>query len=147
MNVSHLTDKYFTKSRNIVKMFGETIATYRIFMRRPSMMAYKFSRKHLLPFVFDGISNIKFHGRIGDIIPAKKPIITFSAPLSRVLELETVLLQGLTLAPIVAYNTYHMCISLPKVKFIDMHARHVCGAEMMDHVAYGVSVGSDRAKK
>ena len=36
-----LTDSYFNLSRKIVKSFGDSVATYAIFMRRPITLAPK----------------------------------------------------------------------------------------------------------
>lgn len=145
-NVTEMTDKYFTKSFNIVKQFGDMQATYGVFMRRPVMMTKRWMDNFVRRLDVEE-SQIHYYGENGTIIPKKQPILTFTAPMSRALELETLILQGLTLSPVVAYNSYNMCKALPDAEFIDMHARHVCGLEMMDHVAYGVSVGSKRAQQ
>ena len=40
-----------------------------------------------------------------------------------------------------------MCVELPKTAFLAMDARHCAGTEMAEIMAYGASVGSEKAKK
>lgn len=147
MDVNKLTDKYFTKSKKIIEDYGDTIVTYKVFCRRPIILAPFYAENWLreIKNKVDGFK-YKFNGSKGDFIPAKSTILTYSGPMSKIVEYETVILQSLTLAPVVAYNVHQMCCSLPHVSFIDMHGRHACGPEMMEQIAYGVSVGSFRAR-
>ena len=48
---------------------------------------------------------------------------------------------------VAAYNAKSMVLSLPKVSFLAMDARHCAGIDMSDLMAYGAFVGSDSAKK
>ena len=70
-----------------------------------------------------------------------------TGPLFHIVDLETVLLQKLGPACVAAYNASAMCADLPKVAFLAMDARHCAGAEMADMMAYGASVGSERARR
>ena len=40
-----------------------------------------------------------------------------------------------------------MCKEIPRTSFLAMDARHCAGSEMHDLMAYGASVGSNKAKK
>eukprot|EP00959_Pyramimonas_sp_CCMP1952_P059171 1235705-Pyramimonas_sp.AAC.1 len=50
-------------------------------------------------------------------------------------------------ACVAAYNAFQMCADLPRVAFLAMDARHCAGAEMAQLMAYGASVGSNKARE
>jgi nicotinate phosphoribosyltransferase len=45
-----------------------------------------------------------------------------------------------------AYNAFQMSMAAPHIPFLDMHARHAAGPDMVMAAAYGASVGSKMAK-
>ena len=59
--------------------------------------------------------------------------------------LETLLLQKTGFCSVAAYNAFELCLTLPRVAFLAMEARHCAGIEMTEMAAYGASVGSRRA--
>ena len=66
--------------------------------------------------------------------------------MSDLVDLETIYLQRLGAPCVAAYNAYEMCVDLPGVEFLAMHARHCAGDGMADLMAYAASVGSERAR-
>jgi nicotinate phosphoribosyltransferase len=79
-------------------------------------------------------------------IPDQKPIFTYTGSFAALVELETLILRRVGTACVSAYNAYKMATDLPKVAFIDMHARHACGDDLSILAAYGAAVGSRIAK-
>jgi nicotinate phosphoribosyltransferase len=67
--------------------------------------------------------------------------------MSKLSEVETLLLQKTGFPCISANNAFEMCQAIPYAGFIDMHARHAAGAEMNMLVAYGAAVGSEAARR
>ncbi len=142
------TDKYFTKSREVVERFGDATVTYGVFMRRRVICAIDPALELLrsrypanaVPLV------IRRLYEEGSVIPDQKPIFLYTGSLAALLELETLLLQRVGMACVSAYNAYKMALNLPKVAFIDMHARHASGDDMTQLAAYGAAVGSRMAK-
>jgi nicotinate phosphoribosyltransferase len=142
------TDKYFTKSREVVERFGDANVTYGVFMRRRVICAIDPALELLrsryptnaIPLV------IRRLYEEGSVVPDQKPIFLYSGSLAALLELETLLLQRVGMACVSAYNAYKMALNLPKVAFIDMHARHASGDDMTRLAAYGAAVGSRMAK-
>ena len=65
---------------------------------------------------------------------------------SKLVELETIYLQLIGPSSVAAYNAYIMCSKLPNTSFLAMDARHCAGQEMHKLMAYGASVGSNKAK-
>jgi len=146
--VRERTDKYFTKSREVVEHFGDKTVTYGVFMRRRVICAIDPALEvlrahypgHATPLV------IKRLYEEGAIVPDQKPLFVYSGSLTALLELETLVLQRIGIACISAYNAYKMALNLPKVAFIDMHARHASGDDMTRLAAYGAALGSRMAK-
>ena len=83
----------------------------------------------------------------GDWVGAGEPIVYLTGSLGQLSDLETILLQKIGPACVAAHNAYQMALSLPKVAFLAMEARHCAGAEMQDMMSYAASVGSDAAKR
>lgn len=142
------TDKYFTKSREIVEKFGDEPATYGVFMRRRVICAIQPALDVLREYYTHPTVPLKVNRLYeeGAFVPDTKPMFTYSGSLAGLLELETLVLQRTGMACISAYNAYKMAMNLPKAVFIDMHARHASGDDMTNLAAYGAAVGSRMAK-
>jgi nicotinate phosphoribosyltransferase len=143
------TDSYFLKTKAIVGRFGDRLATYAVFLRRPVVCAPRLA----IEFVESAAAerrvsfDIELNYPEGALVGAGEPILYISGSLFHLVDLETVLLQRLGPACVAAYNAYAMCADLPKVAFMAMDARHCAGAEMADMMAYAAAVGSQAARR
>lgn len=142
--VAKRTDKYFTKSRRIVDMFGEKQVKYAVFVRREIVVAVQPAIDLIEKFCPEAI--VTRHYEDGTMLPSETKIFTVEGPMSKLVELETLFLQKVGFSCVSAYNAYLMAKSLPKVPFMDMAARHCTGDDMAIACAYGASVGSHMAK-
>ena len=143
------TDSYFLKSREIIKSNGDVNVTYAVFMRRPVTYAPKIAlswMKEISSKRGEKIS-IKENFKEGSWVGAGEPMFYVSGKISVLIDLETLLLQKLGPACVAAYNAYNMCVEMKNSKFIAMDARHCAGKEMSELMAYGASVGSQKAKR
>lgn len=142
------TDKYFTKSRQVVEKFGDMPVTYGVFMRRRVICAIQPAIDVLHSYYTSTSIPLQVNRLYeeGAFVPDTKALFTYSGSFAALLELETLLLQRTGIACISAYNAYKMAMNLPKTTFIDMHARHASGDDMTNLAAYGASVGSRMAK-
>ncbi len=141
------TDKYFTKSREVVEKFGDRTVTYGVFMRRRVICAINPAIECLREYYPTGTPlQITRPYEEGAFVPDGKPLLTYTGSLASLLELETLILQRTGVACVSAYNAYKMAMNLPKAAFIDMHARHATGDDMTQLAAYGAAVGSRMAK-
>ncbi|MEJ1996141.1 MAG: hypothetical protein P8X75_13200 [Limibacillus sp.] len=147
--VPHWTDQYFRRTARIVGAFGEVQATYAVFMRRPVISAPAIALAWLKARAAEQGFDLEIDLRYpeGKWVGAGEPIFYMTGPLSKLSELETLLLMKLGPACVAAYNAYTMCADLPRVAFLAMDARHCAGTEMAELMAYAASVGSDRAKR
>ncbi|HEY6862765.1 MAG TPA: hypothetical protein VI319_02605 [Burkholderiales bacterium] len=145
------TDKYFTKSRQIIEKFGDRAVTYGVFMRRGVICAVNPAidvlRRHY-PVVDGSAPELKITRLYeeGAFVPDQKPLFTYTGSFAALVELETLILQRVGMPCVAAYNAYKMAMNLKKTAFIDMHARHATGDDMSLLAAYGASVGSRMAK-
>ena len=144
-----LTDTYFKKTREIILKTGDVKVTYAVFMRRPVTYAgglavrwLKVMAKHRKVKI-----TVQENHPEGAWIGAGEPICYISGLFSALVDLETIFLQKLGSACVAAYNAYNMCIELPEVRFLAMDARHCAGSEMAEIMAYGASIGSNKAQK
>jgi nicotinate phosphoribosyltransferase len=143
------TDKYFTKSREIVEKFGDRTVTYGVFMRRRVICAVNPALELLRECYPAGAGVPLKITRLyeeGAYVPDQKPMFLYTGSFAALLELETLVLQRVGIACIAAFNAFKMAMNLPQVQFIDMHARHASGDDMTRLAAYGASVGSRMAK-
>ena len=144
----HLTDSYFNLTKQIVQENGDAMVTYAIFMRRPVTLAPRLATDWLLEMgqqrgeTFE----IEWLHNEGAWVGAGEPLFYVSGKFSALVDLETIFLQRLGSACVAAYNAYQMCVELPDVSFLAMDARHCAGSDMADLMAYGASVGSDKAR-
>jgi nicotinate phosphoribosyltransferase len=140
-----VTDKYFTNTRMVVEANGEMEVTYAVFLRRRCIAALKPAERLITRLVPEARVK-RFHAE-GDIVPAERKLMEVTGPMSKLSEVETLLLQKTGFPSVSAVNAYEMCMALPGAAFIDMHARHGSGVEMNMLAAYGASVGSEAARK
>jgi nicotinate phosphoribosyltransferase len=142
------TDKYFTKSRQIIEKFGDRTVTYGVFMRRGVICAVNPAidvlRQHY-PQQAPELRITRLYEE-GAFVPDQKPLFTYTGSFAALVELETLILQRVGMPCVAAYNANKMAMNLKKTAFIDMHARHATGDDMSLIAAYGASVGSRMAK-
>lgn len=138
-----VVDKYFLKTANSVP--EKMRVRYGVFLRYDSICAVQPAIDFILKQVPD--AEITRHYAEGAEVPAEKCIFSFAGNLKKLCVLETMLLMPIGIACRSAYNAYHMCMECPDFMFLDMHARHACGVEMMHYAAYGCSVGSKEAQR
>jgi len=143
-----LTDTYFKHTRNIALEYGDVEVVYALFMRRPVTFAGRLAIEWLEAMAKARGVEIKIDRlyQEGAWVGAGEPMCYVTGPFSALVDLETILLQRLGAACVAAYNAYNMCVELPKAAFLAMDARHCAGAEMAELMAYGASVGSQKAK-
>ena len=144
----HLTDSYFNLTKQIVRHNGDAVVTYAIFMRRPVTLAPRLATEWLQEMGRERgeAFEIEWLHKEGAWVGAGEPLFYVTGKFSALVDLETIFLQRLGAACVAAYNAYQMCVELPNVSFLAMDARHCAGSEMADLMAYGASVGSDKAK-
>ncbi|MCX7891664.1 MAG: hypothetical protein N2544_04750 [Burkholderiales bacterium] len=142
------TDKYFTKSREVVERFGDREASYGVFLRRRTICAINPAIDVLREFYPEGARPLRITRLYeeGAFVPDEKPMFTYTGSFAALLELETLILQRVGVACVSAYNAYKMSMNLAKTAFIDMHARHSTGDDMTRLASYGASVGTRMAK-
>ena len=143
-----LTDTYFNRTRAIVQKHGDCEVTYAVFMRRPVTVASLLAVEWLqaMADARGAAIQIDMPHVEGAWIGAGEPICYITGAFSDLVDLETIFLQRLGAACVAAYNAYNMCVDLPNVAFLAMDARHCAGSEMAELMAYGASVGSNKAK-
>ena len=143
------TDKYFTKSREIIERFGDKTVTYGVFLRRGVICAVNPAIELLRQYY---PAEAKIPLRItrlyeeGAFVPDQKPLFLYTGSYAALSELETLILQKTGTPCVSAYNALKMAMNLKKTAFIDMHARHSLGDDMSLLASYGASVGSRMAK-
>jgi len=147
-DITSRTDRYFVKTREAVSHFGDKKVTYAIFMRRPVCYAPRLVIEWLQSVAKERGTEFTIESRFkeGDWVGAGEPLLFISGPLYHLVDLETLYLQRLGATCVAAYNAYSMCITLPKVGFMAMDARHCAGQEMAEMMAYAASVGSESAR-
>lgn len=147
-DLKHFTDKYFLKTREIVRRFGDCRVTYAVFMRRPVIFTPKLAIDWLEEMA--AARGVEFDIELcfaeGDWVGAGEPLMYITGPLVHLSDLETVFLQRLGPPCVAAFNAFLMCTDLPYVSFIAMDARHCAGADMAEMMAYAASVGSVKAR-
>ena len=109
------TDKYFLKTRDIVRRFGDIDATYAVFMRRPVLFAPKLALDWLHDIARSrGVEfAIELGFEEGDWVGAGEPLMYISGPLGQLVDLETVFLQKVGPPCVAAFNAFLMCTDLP----------------------------------
>lgn len=147
--VARYTDKYFTKTSQIVGRMGDCEVTYAVFMRRPVLSCPHLALDWLMGVLDERgtTARIEILHEEGSWVGAGEPMIYITGSFRHLADLETIFLQRLGPACVAAYNAYTMCTDLPYVAFLAMDARHCAGAEMAEIMAYAASVGSTRARR
>ncbi len=147
-DIKNYTDKYFTKTRQIIEKYGDVKVKYAVFMRRPVIFAPKIAVSWLEEIAKARKIKIDINllYKEGDWVGAGEPMITYEGAFSQLVELETLFLQKLGAPCVAAYNAFEMSCELPKTAFIAMDARHCAGVEMSEMMSYAASVGSNKAK-
>src|SRR6266581_324737 len=125
------TDKYFSKSRQIVEKFGDRTVTYGVFLRRGVICAVNPAIDVLRSYYSTKAEPLRITRLYeeGAFVPDQKALFTYTGSFAALVELETLILQRVGVACVSAYNAYKMAMNLKKVAFIDMHARHSPGDE------------------
>jgi nicotinate phosphoribosyltransferase len=146
--VRRRTDKYFTKSRQIVEKFGDKTVTYGVFLRRGVICAVNPAIEMLRQYYPADATPLKITRLYeeGAFVPDQKPIFLYTGSFAALAELETLILQRVGVACVSAYNANRMAMNLKKAAVLDMHARHSPGDDLSLLAAYGASVGSRIAK-
>ncbi len=142
--LSAITDKYFTNTSRIVASKKEAEVTYAVFLRRRSIAALEPAVRLINALVPEAKVTRFFEE--GDKVPAQNKILEVTGPMSKLSEVETVMLQKIGFPCISARNAHAMCVAVPYASFMDMHARHASGAEMNLLASYGAAIGSDAAR-
>jgi nicotinate phosphoribosyltransferase len=142
------TDKYFSKSREVVERFGDRTVTYGVFLRHGVICAVNPAVDLLRQYYPENVEPLRITRLYeeGAFVPDQKPMFTYTGSFAALVELETLILQRCGVSCVAAYNAFKMAMSLRKVAFIDMHARHSPGDDFSLAAAYGASVGSRVAK-
>lgn len=146
------TDKYFSKTREMVEKFGDKAVTYGIFLRRGVICAVNPAIDVLRQYYPTRSDSAAIPLKItrlyeeGAFVPDQKPLFTYTGSFAALAELETLVLQRTGVACVSAYNAYKMAMNLKNVAFIDMHARHATGDDLSALAAYGAATGSRMAK-
>ena len=142
--LARVTDKYFSNTSTIVAGKKEIDVTYAVFLRRRSIAALEPAIRLIKALVPE--AEITRYFEEGDKVPAEVKMLEISGPMSKLSEVETVMLQKVGFPCISARNAHAMCLAVPKASFLDMHARHATGPEMNMLASYGAAVGSDAAR-
>lgn len=142
------TDSYFNLTREIVQNNAECVVTYAVFMRRPVTLAPKLAVEWLQQMMQQRNAQIEIEHlhKEGAWVGAGEPLFYITGKMSDLVDMETIFLQRLGACCVAAYNAYQMCVELPKTAFLAMDARHCAGSDMAELMAYGASVGSNKAK-
>lgn len=127
-NVHETTDKYFTKTKNVVRKNGDSWVTYAIFMRQETVEVIGYVESILVGYTSE-YKIIDGNERESGFVPAGSPMMYIEGWFSELVELETLILQRVGFQSVCAYNAYKMISALPNVKFIDMAARHLPNPE------------------
>ena len=148
-DVALWTDRYFLKTKETVKRFGDKQVTYAVFMRRPVVSSPTLMVDWLKAASAERETDfdIEINYPEGDWVGAGEPLLYITGSFYHLVDLETLYLQKLGAACVAAHNAYTMCLELPDVGFLAMDARHCTGPEMAELMAYAASVGSQSAQK
>ena len=143
------TDQYFLKTKEIIKKNTDVKVTYAVFMRRPVLFCPKIALEWFKKVEKTRKTKfmIKLCHKEGDWVGAGDPLIYISGYFSKLVDLETIYLQLIGPSCVAAYNAYIMCKESPNTRFLAMDARHCAGSSMHNMMAYGASVGSQKAIK
>jgi nicotinate phosphoribosyltransferase len=147
-DISARTDKYFNRTREIVRKFGDRRVTYAVFLRRPVVSAPALMVEWLQAVAKERSTeyDIELIHPEGEWVGAGEPLAYITGSFIELADLETIFLQKIGAACVAAHNAFQMCVALPKSAFLAMDARHCAGAEMQEIMAYAAAVGSRAAQ-
>lgn len=147
--ISARTDKYFNRTSEIVRKFGDCRVTYAVFLRRPVVSAPRLMVEWLQAVAAE--RNTQFEIELmypeGSWAGAGEPLAYITGSFVQLADLETIFLQKLGAACVAAHNAFQMCVALPQSAFLAMDARHCAGSEMQEMMAYAAAVGSRAAQR
>jgi nicotinate phosphoribosyltransferase len=148
-DIAARTDAYFARTKAIVEKFGDVHVTYAVFLRRPVICAPGRALDWLKQVAQARNTSFEIDLRFaeGAWAGAGEPLLYISGSFSKLVDLETLLLQKIGPTCVAAHNAYQMCMALPGTAFLAMEARHCAGAEMQELMAYACSVGSNAARR
>lgn len=148
-DIAARTDSYFSRTRQVVELFGDKRVTYAVFLRRPVISAPRLMVEWLESAAAERRArfDIEVMYPEGTWVGAGEPLAYITGSLVHLSELETIFLQKIGPASVAAHNAYQMCLALPQVAFLAMEARHCAGAEMQEMMAYAAAVGSEAARR
>ena len=138
------TDVYFSVARAVVERFGDARVRYLVFLRRSGRAALDVAENWLKATAPE--VEIVWRPAEGASIAAKAPALAIEGPFSKLVELETLLLQRVGPPCVAAANAYAMAMALPKTAFLAMDARHCAGTQMAELMAYGAACGGKAAQ-
>ena len=147
--VARYTDHYFTRTRKAIARFGDATVTYALFLRRPVCFAPRLMTEWLEAVAAERGTEFTIDCQFeeGDWVGGGECLVYLSGSFRHLVDLETLYLQRLGASCVAAYNAYAMSLTLPKVAFLAMDARHCAGLEMAEMMAYAASVGSKAAQR
>jgi len=138
------TDVYFSVTRGVVERFGDARVRYLVFLRRSGRAALDVAETWLKATAPE--AEIVCRPPEGVPIAAKAPALAIEGPFSKLVEMETLLLQRVGPPCVAAANACAMSMALPKTAFLAMDARHCAGAHMAELMAYGAACGGKAAQ-
>jgi nicotinate phosphoribosyltransferase len=140
------TDAYFEATRRIVTAAGDARVRYGLFMRRPVLACLEPAVRYLQRWGGEDL-RIVHRAPEGSPVPGQTALLVYEGALSRLVELETGLLQRTGVPCVAAANACEMVRALPSAAFIAMHARHCAGDDMVRWCEYAAHVGSQAARR
>jgi nicotinate phosphoribosyltransferase len=148
-DIAARTDAYFSRMRVVVSRYGDKRVTYAVFLRRPVISAPRLMVEWLEQAATARATEFAVDVMYpeGTWVGAGEPLVYVTGSLLLLADLETLFLQKIGPPCVAAHNAYQMCLSLPRVGFLAMEARHCAGAEMQEMMAYAASVGSRAAMR
>jgi len=140
------TDAYFEATRRIVVAAGDARARYGLFMRRQVLACLEPAVRYLTQWGGADVSIIH-RAPEGSVVPSQTALLVYEGALSRLVELETGILQRTGIPCVAAANAAAVVRALPSAAFIAMHARHCAGDDMVRWCEYAALVGSQAVKR
>lgn len=146
-DIAGRTDRYFSRTRQIVARYGDKRVTYAVFLRRPVISAPRLMADWLERAAAARGTDFAVEVMYpeGNWVGAGEPLAYITGSLMQLSDLETLFLQKIGPPSVAAHNAYQMCLAMPRTAFLAMEARHCAGAEMQEMMAYAAAVGSAAA--
>jgi nicotinate phosphoribosyltransferase len=140
------TDAYFEATRRIVVAAGDVRARYGLFMRREVLACLEPAVRYLMQW---GGAEVRIIHRApeGSVVPSQTALLVYEGALSRLVELETGILQRTGIPCVAAANAAAVVRAMPRAAFIAMHARHCAGDDMVRWCEYAALVGSQAVRR